>query len=286
MARKAAKKAATKSARKAASKAVAKSAAKPAPREAKKKSAAPSKPTKANFAPFHVESPLWDKVDEDLKTRLAKLRRRPALEKRAQAIADELTVEFPVATCALNYKNPLQLLVATILSAQCTDERVNMVTPALFKKYRNARDFADAPAGELEEDIRSTGFFNSKAKSIRAACRDIAERYGGKVPEEMEELLTLRGVARKTANVVRTNCFGYPGLTVDTHFLRLNGRFGLTDTRDPEKVEADVANLLPPERWAHYCHAVILHGRKTCNARKPKCGECRLVNLCPSAFKA
>jgi endonuclease III len=163
---------------------------------------------------------------------------------------------------------------------------VNMVTPGLFAKYPTALDFANAPAGELEKDIHSTGFFNNKAKAIRATCADINARFGGQVPRAMGELLTLRGVARKTANVVRTNCFGDPGLTVDTHFTRLSNRLGLTETEDPEKIEADVASLLPPERWTLFCHAIILHGRKTCKARGPKCGECALAKLCPSAFKA
>jgi endonuclease-3 len=158
-----------------------------------------------------------------------------------------------------------------------------MVTPALFRKYPTALAFAEAPAGELEKDIHSTGFFNNKAKAIRAACRELHDRFGGEVPESMEELLTLRGVARKTANVVRCNCFDCPGLTVDTHFSRLSQRMGLTDATDPEKIEADVAILLAPERWSHFCHALILHGRKTCNARKPKCGECPVAGLCPSA---
>lgn len=237
------------------------------------------------LAPWLVSSPAWDRVDPVLQQRLAKLKPKKTLAERALKIADLLAIEFPDATCALIHKNALQLLVATILSAQCTDERVNMVTPALFKKYPKARDLASAPPGELENDIRSTGFFNNKAKSIRAACADIDERFGGKVPESMDDLLTLRGVARKTANVVRINCFGYPGLTVDTHFLRITKRLGLTEQEDQEKVEAEVASLLPPDRWSHFCHSIILHGRKTCKARKPACDACALVPLCPSAFK-
>lgn len=240
---------------------------------------------RASFSAFHKDSPSWPKVDEDLKRRIGALKADSRRAKRALAIADELEAEFPDATCALTFENPLQLLIATILSAQCTDARVNMVTPALFKKYPTAADFAAAPEGELEEDIRSTGFFNNKAKAIRAACADIESRFGGEVPEAMEDLLTLRGVARKTANVVRCNCFGYPALTVDTHFQRIMGRLDLSKNTDPEKIEADVANVLPPERWSHFCHAVILHGRKTCTARKAKCDECRLTALCPSAFK-
>lgn len=246
----------------------------------KKKSAA-----RAAFADYHVNSPVWDKVDADLKERIGKLKKNPKLAARTLEIAERFRQEFPEAKCALNYKSPFQLLIATILSAQCTDERVNMVTPALFRKYPKPIDFANAPEGELEQDIKSTGFFNNKAKALRSASRDIVERHRGKVPETMEELLQLHGVARKTASVVRTNCFGYPGLTVDTHFQRLSKRLGLTTNTDPEKIEADLANLLPPERWAHFTHAIILHGRKTCKARKPACDACRLADLCPSAFR-
>lgn len=263
-------------------KAPAKKAQKPKPATSSR-SAAKKPATK--HAALHTASPQWERVDAWLKERLAGLKRQPALEKRAATVADLLVAEFPDAQCALHHDDALQLIVATILSAQCTDERVNMVTPALFKKYPTALDLANAPAGELEKDIHSTGFFNNKAKSIRACCRDIVERFGGEVPEAMEDLLTLRGVARKTANVVRTNVWGYPGLTVDTHFARITKRLGLTEQEDPEKIEVEVANLLPPERWAHFCHAVILHGRKTCKARGPKCDACRLVPHCPSAFK-
>jgi len=237
------------------------------------------------FAAYHLESEAWPRVDDGLKARIGALSPNARLARKALAVADELAVEFPDATCALHHGDPVQLLVAPILSAQCTDERVNQVTPALFRKYPRALDFANAPEGELEDDIRPTGFFNNKAKAIRSACADIVERFDGHVPEAMEDLLTLRGVARKTANVVRANCFGYPALTVDTHFLRITRRLGLTRETDQEKVEADAANLLPPERWSHFCHAVILHGRKTCKARKPACDACRLVTLCPSAFK-
>ncbi len=251
---------------------------------AKKAGTAAKKKTAGNFADFHAKSELWNKVDADLKERIGRLRASAPLSKRAAKVSAELKKEFPGATCALHHESPLQLLVATILSAQCTDERVNKVTPALFAKYPTALDFASSPKGELEKDIRSTGFFNSKAKSVRETCRDIHERFGGAVPEAMEDLLTLRGVARKTANVVRTNCFGYPGLTVDTHFKRITNLLGLTKNADPEKIEADVANLLPPELWSHFSHAIILHGRKTCKARKPLCGECRLAEICPGAF--
>lgn len=239
-----------------------------------------------SYSRFHTSSPAWNLVDDDLKRRIGERPANSRLAARALAVSETLEREFPDAGCALHYENPLQLLVATILSAQCTDERVNTVTPALFRKYPSAGDFAASPPGELEKDIHSTGFYNNKAKAIRQACADIVDRFGGVVPESMEELLTLRGVARKTANVVRCNCFGYPGLTVDTHFQRIMGRLGLTEESDPQKIEADVANILAPERWSHFCHAVILHGRKTCKARKPDCGGCPVAGLCPSAFSA
>ncbi|MCB2155804.1 endonuclease III [bacterium] len=245
-----------------------------------------AKPKKPNYADYHTQSSLWDKVDEGLKDRIGKLRKNAKKSAEALKMAEVLRGEFPEAGCALHYKTPLQLLVATILSAQCTDERVNMVTPALFKKYPTALDFASAPPGELEKDIHSTGFFNNKAKAIRAACADIHERFADQVPEDMDELLSLRGVARKTANVVRCNAFDYPGLTVDTHFKRITNRLGLTKQSDPEKIEAEIANLLPPDEWSHFCHSVILHGRKTCKARKPDCASCALQTLCPSAFKS
>ncbi|MDX2177196.1 MAG: endonuclease III [Candidatus Sumerlaeia bacterium] len=211
--------------------------------------------------------------------------RRPLVE-RAGAVADVLLREFPDATCALHYSNAFELVVATILSAQCTDERVNMVTPGLFKRYPSPRAFAESPPGELEEAIHSTGFFNNKAKAIREMARGVEERFGGRVPAAMEELLTLRGVARKTANVVRANAFGMPAITVDTHFTRISHRLGLTKEDDPEKIEFDVAALLAPERYSHFSHAVILHGRRTCKARKPACGECPLGGLCPSRESA
>jgi endonuclease-3 len=239
---------------------------------------------KASFAKHHTESPLWPKVDADLKEKIGRLPRNPKLTNLALRYAEGLQEEFPKATCALNYNNPLELLVATILSAQCTDERVNQVTPALFARYKTAEQYAAAPEGELEILVKSTGFFNSKAKSIRMACGDIAQRYGGEVPGAIEELLTLRGVARKTANVVRIHCFGFPGLTVDTHFKRLSARMGLTEQTDPEKIEQEIANLLPPERWTHFSNSIILHGRKTCKARKPDCHGCRFASYCPSAL--
>jgi endonuclease-3 len=187
------------------------------------------------------------------------------------------------ARCALLHENPLQLLVATILSAQCTDARVNLVTPDLFARYRTAADFADADPEELEERIRSTGFFRSKARSIREASRDIVEKHGGEVPSTLEELVELRGVGRKTANVVLGNAFGTPGITVDTHVRRIARRLGLTDQQDPVKIEQDLMRILPRREWTAFSHMTILLGRGACPARKPRCGECALADICPTA---
>ncbi|MEQ8820554.1 MAG: endonuclease III [Sumerlaeia bacterium] len=249
------------------------------------KKSASSTALRPKFAAYHRDSPVWDKVDDDLKVRIGKLSADKKLHERAVAIHDVLLEEFPEAHCELNYTGPLQLLIATILSAQCTDARVNMVTPALFERFPTAVALAEADVEEIEEYVKTTGFYRNKAKAIKSACADIVANFGGEVPEDIEKLLTLRGVARKTANVVRTNCFGYPGLTVDTHFQRLTKRMGLTTNDDPQKIEADLANLLPPERWCHFTHAIILHGRRTCKARKPNCPECRVAPLCPSAFQ-
>ena len=190
---------------------------------------------------------------------------------------------YPDAHTELNFKTPLQLLIATILSAQCTDKRVNMVTPALFKKYRSAKDYANAPAGELENAIKSTGFFNSKAKSIRGATSAIAGKFGGQVPKSMEELRELPGVGRKTANVVLGNAFGInEGIVVDTHVIRLSQRLGITKQKDPEKIEQDLMKLVPREYWAVWSHWLIWHGRRRCYARKPDCANCEVFALCPS----
>ncbi|HEV2965593.1 MAG TPA: endonuclease III [Chthoniobacterales bacterium] len=190
---------------------------------------------------------------------------------------------YPDARTELNFKTPLELLIATILSAQCTDKRVNMVTPGLFKKYRTAKDYANAPPGELENAIRSTGFFNSKAKSIRGATSTIAEKFGGKVPDSMEGLRELPGVGRKTANVVLGNAFGKnEGVVVDTHVIRLSQRLGLTRQKDPEKIEQDLMKLVPQKYWAIWSHWLIWHGRRRCYARKPDCRSCEVFKLCPS----
>jgi endonuclease-3 len=190
---------------------------------------------------------------------------------------------YPGAHCELDYKNPLQLLIATILSAQCTDKRVNMVTPALFKKYPKATDYAKAAPTELENAIRSTGFFRSKTKSIRAATSTIARKFGGRVPETMEELRELPGVGRKTANVVLGNAFRKnEGIVVDTHVARLSQRLGLTKQKDAEKIERDLMKLVPRELWTNWSHWLIWHGRRRCFARKPDCSQCEIFRLCPS----
>jgi len=190
---------------------------------------------------------------------------------------------YPDAHTELNFNTPLQLLIATILSAQCTDKRVNMVTPELFKKYPSAKDYANAPPGALERAIRSTGFFNSKAKSIRGATSTIAKKFKGKVPNSMEELRELPGVGRKTANVVLGNAFGInEGIVVDTHVIRLSQRLGLTKQKDPEKIEQDLMKLVPQKYWAIWSHWLIWHGRRRCFARRPDCASCEVFKLCPS----
>jgi endonuclease-3 len=190
---------------------------------------------------------------------------------------------YPGAHCELNFKNPLQLLIATILSAQCTDKRVNLVTPALFTKYRQAGDYAKAPAAALENAIKSTGFFRSKTKSIRAATSKIVECFAGKVPATMAELHSLPGVGRKTANVVLGNAFHKnEGVVVDTHVIRLSQRLRLTRQTDPEKIEQDLMRLVPREKWTLWSHWLIWHGRRRCFARKPDCRQCEILRLCPS----
>lgn len=201
-----------------------------------------------------------------------------------RALLDGLAKAYPDAECALQFKNPLELLVATILSAQCTDERVNRVTKDLFRKYKNPADYADSKPGELEEDIRSTGFFNNKAKAIRGAAAAIQDRFQGKVPKSMDELLTLPGVARKTANVVLGTAFKIPsGIVVDTHVTRLSQRMGFSREKVPEKIEEDLMLFVPKADWIAFGHRMILHGRAICKARKPDCGSCPLAKQCPSS---
>jgi endonuclease-3 len=204
------------------------------------------------------------------------------MKRRASVVFRRLKTAYPEARCALDHSSPLELLVATILSAQCTDVRVNMVTPQLFAKYKAAADYARSPAGVLEREIRSTGFFNSKAKSIRAAGAAIAAEHGGRVPDEMEKLVKLPGVGRKTANVVLGNAFGKDeGFVVDTHVGRLARRLGFTRQTDPVKVETDLNALVPKGRRTMGAHLLIAHGRSICAARKPRCGDCPVDPLCP-----
>lgn len=211
----------------------------------------------------------------------------PGSPEHVQAIIDELRRLYPDARCSLNFSNPLELLVATQLSAQCTDERVNIVTIDLFGKYRSVEDYANISQEELERDIRSTGFYRNKAKNIRTAAQRIVTDFGGEVPRTMAELLSLPGVARKTANVVMGNAFGIvEGIVVDTHVGRLVRRFGWTSNEDPVKVEQDLMKIVPQKDWLDLSHMLIYHGRALCLARKPLCEECALNDLCPSAFIA
>lgn len=205
------------------------------------------------------------------------------LKKRTAEIIKRLKKAYPDAHCALNHTTPFELLIATILSAQCTDERVNIVTADLFRKYRGPDDFVNASQQELEKDIHSTGFFRNKAKNIKAASQRLIEVYGGEIPRTMEEILTLGGVARKTGNVVLGNAFGIAsGVVVDTHVSRLSQRLGLTTEKTPEKIERDLQELVPKMDWVMFSHWLIFHGRQICNARKPKCTECVLADQCPS----
>ena len=205
----------------------------------------------------------------------------PAIHRRVPRILDALAKLYPDAHCALEHQTPLQLLIATILSAQCTDVRVNMVTPALFERYKTAQDFADADPKDLERMIASTGFFRNKAKNIIACCKAIVAEHGGEVPNTLEELVKLPGVGRKTANVVLGDSFGVPGITVDTHVGRLSRRLGLTVQEDPVKVEFDLMEVIPKPDWTPFSHRLIFHGRRVCFARKPNCAGCILNSFCP-----
>ena len=201
--------------------------------------------------------------------------------RRAARIARQLAAAYPDARCALDYRNPFELLVATILSAQCTDKKVNEVTPALFARYPTPEALAAAPLAEIERSIHATGFYRQKARAIHATARELAARFGGRVPGTMEELVTLPGVARKTANVVLGNAFGVPALPVDTHMKRVNARLGLTDSDDAVRIERELMELLPPAEWTAYAHRVIHHGRVCCDARNPRCVACPLAAVCP-----
>jgi endonuclease-3 len=202
---------------------------------------------------------------------------------RIEKIWPILKKTYPDAKIALRFVNPLELLIATILSAQCTDARVNMVTRELFKKYKSVKDWAKANVKQIETDIRSTGFFRNKALNIKGACTKIVEQYDGKVPGNMEELLTLPGVGRKTANCVLGDAFGIPGITCDTHVIRLSRRLGLSDNTDAVKLEFDLAEIIPKATWTAFSHLLIHHGRNICKARKPDCPNCPIAKHCPSA---
>jgi len=205
-----------------------------------------------------------------------------ALVRRARRINRELAMVYPDAHCELDFTSPFELLVATVLSAQTTDVRVNLVTPTLFAKYPTARDLAAADRENVETIIQSTGFFRAKTQAIMGLSQAIVERFDGEVPGRLKDLVTLPGVGRKTANVVLGNAFGVPGLTVDTHFARLARRFGWTTKTDAEKIESDVAALIPKSEWTILSHRLIWHGRRCCHSRRPACGACALARLCPS----
>jgi endonuclease-3 len=204
-------------------------------------------------------------------------------EKNTGEIIERLAESYPAAECALNHSDPFQLLSATILSAQCTDKRVNQVTPELFSRFPDPQEMAEAAPEELEELIRSTGFYRNKTKNIRAACRRLVDEFEGTVPDNMEDLVSLPGVARKTANVVLGTWFGIPsGVVVDTHVRRISKRLGLTTNDDPQKIEKDLMGLIPREEWIDFSHRLILHGRALCKAQNPRCRECPLLEICPT----
>ncbi len=213
---------------------------------------------------------------------------KESIEKKKQRVLDIIKIfdnVYADADCTLEYKSALQLLIATQLAAQCTDARVNLVTPALFERYKTVQDFAEADFEELSGLIRSTGFFRNKTKNIIACCQKLIADFDGEVPQTMEELLTLPGVGRKTANLVLGDIFGIPGIVVDTHATRLANRMGFTVNKDPYKIEMDLLKIVPAEYQSHFCHQLVYHGREFCDARKPRCGECPIRELCPQLLK-
>jgi len=213
------------------------------------------------------------------------MKKQEDLRNRVKEIIRILSKAIPDSKIALKFSNPLELLIATILSAQCTDVKVNQVTADLFKKYRSAKDYAEANLAELEEEIRPTGFYRNKAKSIQRCCQELIEQFGGDVPKTLEELVTLPGVGRKTANVILGNAFGVPGIAVDTHVHRVSRRIGLTKNDDPVKIEFDLMDLVPQKEWTQFSNLLIWHGRKTCVARKPLCGICPIRKWCDYGSK-
>ncbi|MGA2517065.1 MAG: endonuclease III [Thermodesulfobacteriota bacterium] len=208
------------------------------------------------------------------------MKKQEDLRKRVKKIIEILSTAIPDPKIALTFSNPLELLIATVLSAQCTDVRVNQVTADLFKKHRSAKDYAESDLAKLEEEIRPTGFYRNKAKAIQRCCQELVTRFGGDVPKNLEELVTLPGVGRKTANVVLGNAFGMPGIVVDTHVRRVSRRIGLTKKDDPVKIEFDLMEIVPQEEWTHFSNLLIWHGRRTCVARKPLCGICPIRKWC------
>jgi endonuclease III len=227
-------------------------------------------------------SSVWETLFSSRKELRMPVAQAEEPKRRATMVAKLLAAEYPDATCALQFSNPLELLIATILSAQCTDVRVNLVTPALFKKYPTAAAYAAAKRPELEKAIQSTGFFRNKAKSIQECCRQLVDEHGGKVPQSIDELVKLPGVGRKTANVVLGTAHGIAsGVVVDTHVTRLSQRLGLTKQKDAVKIERDLMALLPAREWVDFSHRLIHHGRRICTARNPRCEECVLNVVCP-----
>ena len=213
------------------------------------------------------------------------MKKREDLKKRVKEIIRILSKEIPDSRIALRFSNPLELLIATILSAQCTDVKVNQVTVDLFEKYHTVKDYAEANLAKLEEEIRPTGFYRNKARSIQKCCQELVKRFGGEVPKTLEELVTLPGVGRKTANVILGNAFGVPGIAVDTHVRRVSQRIGLTKNDDPVKIEFDLIEIVPKEEWSHFSNLLIWHGRKTCTAKKPLCGICPIRKRCDYGLK-
>ena len=209
---------------------------------------------------------------------------RDSKRERVLEIIPRLRQAYPEAKVGLDYTTPFELLVATILSAQCTDERVNKVTPALFDQFPTVESYVDKPVEDLEEAVRSTGFFKNKAKNIRGAASELLERFNGEVPKTMDELVSLPGVGRKTANCVLSNCWDIPGITVDTHVTRITNLLKLVNTKDAVKIEFELMKLIPEEHWNEFNHLIITHGRQTCIARRPQCHDCPIVDLCPSAL--
>jgi len=229
-------------------------------------------------------SPKTPKADKENRSKTRAFDKAAAAE-RVRKILPILKKTYPDATIALHFANPLELLIATILSAQCTDVRVNLVTKDLFKKYRSAADWAAADLKQIEEDIRTCGFYHHKAVNLKGACRKIVDDFGGKVPATMEELLTLPGVGRKTANVVLGNAFGVPAIACDTHVIRLSRRLQLSENGDPVKLEFDLVDIVLKKDWTIFSHLLIFHGRRICLARKPNCPECPIAAYCPAAHR-